>query len=138
MKDKEFSQVFRENGYPESKLHEIKKIDLLVNALHCQDEIKGEDEIDVINKAKEIKKNGGVGALNVELSNSIEDTLNRTNKESKGLLHKMSDDNILEFKLFGSIYSGDKEISLDDLTDVFIDMCEAQGWEFCGFTSGLE
>jgi len=92
----------------------------------------------IINKAIEIKNNGGVGSLDIELSNSIEDTLNRTNKESEGILHKMSKDNVLEFKLFGSIYTGEQEVSLDDLTDFFIDMCEERGWEFCGFTSPLE
>ena len=38
--DKEFTQVFKEKGYPESKLYEIKKIDLLLDALKCQEEIR--------------------------------------------------------------------------------------------------
>jgi hypothetical protein len=41
--DSELYEIFKEKGYPKELLYEIKKIDLLLDALKGQKEIKGED-----------------------------------------------------------------------------------------------
>jgi len=43
-----------------------------------------------INKAIEIKNNGGLKAIRVDLSNSLEDTINRVNFKSKEIIEKLS------------------------------------------------
>jgi len=48
------------------------------------------------------------------------------------------EEKFLEFKLYGCIFTGEKEVSLDELTDAFIEFCEDQGWKFCGLTLPLD
>ncbi len=50
----------------------------------------------------------------------------------------MKEEKILEFEISGCIYTGDKEITIDDLTDEFIEFCENKGWNFCGVTKPLK
>jgi hypothetical protein len=44
----------------------------------------------------------------------------------------------LEFILSGCIFTGENEVTLDELNDVFIELCESRGWEFCGMIMPLE
>jgi hypothetical protein len=48
------------------------------------------------------------------------------------------EDKVLEFEISGCIYTGYKEVTLDNLTNEFIEFCESKGWEFCGITKPLE
>lgn len=48
------------------------------------------------------------------------------------------EEKVLEFILSGCIYTGEKEITIDELNDVFIDLCENKGWQFCGIIKPLE
>lgn len=41
-------------------------------------------------------------------------------------------ENYTEFELSGTIYSGDKEISIDEINNAFINLVEQKGWMFCG------
>lgn len=65
--------------------------------------------------------------------------MNKTSLIKKELVasEELEYENFLEFSLQGSLYTGDKAITLDELLDAFIDMCESKGWEFCGITSPL-
>lgn len=48
------------------------------------------------------------------------------------------DEKILEFVLSGCIYTGKNEVTIDELNDAFIELCESKGWEFCGIIKPLE
>ena len=48
------------------------------------------------------------------------------------------EEKILEFKISGCIYTGAKEVTLDDFTDEFALFCDSKGWNFCGVTIQLE
>ena len=48
------------------------------------------------------------------------------------------DDKILEFQISGCIYTGKGEVTVDNLSDAFVDFCISKGWKFCGVTSPLE
>jgi len=54
-------------------------------------------------------------------------------KEQKDLIPK---DKILEFRLEGCIYS-EKEVTLDELQEEFMDWCDSKGWEHCGMIKPL-
>lgn len=45
---------------------------------------------------------------------------------------------ILEFNIAGCIFTGKEKVTLDILTDSFIEMVEQKGWEFCGSITPLE
>lgn len=41
-------------------------------------------------------------------------------------------ENLVEFDLYGAVYTGKEEIDLDKLNDEFINFIESKGWSFCG------
>ena len=47
-------------------------------------------------------------------------------------------DNVLEFQIAGSLYTGDKKVSVDDLSDEFVAFVESKGWQFLGVIGPLE
>jgi hypothetical protein len=49
----------------------------------------------------------------------------------------INDENILEFNIGGCIYTGNKEVSIDELSNEFLAFCESKGWKFCGITTPL-
>jgi hypothetical protein len=55
--------------------------------------------------------------------------------ESKGVC--FMDDKILEFNVSGCIYTGEKDVTLDELMGEFLDFCDSKGWEFCGIATPL-
>jgi len=67
-----------------------------------------------------------------------ESILNMFKPTGINLFDEKPKDKVLEFSLQGSLFTGNKEVTLDELTEAFIDMCETKGWEFCGVTSFLD
>jgi len=49
----------------------------------------------------------------------------------------ITESKILEFKIEGCIYS-EKEVTLDELQEAFLDFCDSKGWEHCGMIKPLE
>jgi hypothetical protein len=47
------------------------------------------------------------------------------------------EDKILEFSVVGCVYTKDKEVSIDEFNDKFIEWVESMGWEFCGVTKSI-
>jgi hypothetical protein len=42
---------------------------------------------------------------------------------------------VTEFNIVGCIYTGDKDVTIDELVEEFTDFCEIKGWQFCGITT---
>ena len=68
---------------------------------------------------------------------SLDDAKNiiEENRNTKNLVE--TKDKVLEFKLEGCVYS-EKEITLDELQEEFMDWCDSKGWEYCGMIVPLE
>lgn len=47
-------------------------------------------------------------------------------------------ENNLEFEISGCLFTGNKKITIDELSNKFIDFIESKGWQFCGITKPLE
>jgi hypothetical protein len=45
---------------------------------------------------------------------------------------------VIEFKIEGCIFTGEKEVTMNELHDTFVDFCENKNWQFCGVMTELD
>lgn len=58
--------------------------------------------------------------------------------DSKFEREDKADENVIEFKLCGSVYTGNNKIDLNEFNNEFIYWIESKGWTFCGIITPLE